>query len=78
MANAQQDRKPQISAGLIGLVVVAVLLLIFIFQNTQEATVEVFFWDVEAPMWVVLLGTAMVAIAIAELASFIRRHRRRR
>jgi uncharacterized integral membrane protein len=78
MANAQQDRKPQISAGLIGLVVVGVLLLIFIFQNTQDETVEIFFWDVEAPMWVILLGTAVVAIALAELGSFIRRHRRRR
>jgi hypothetical protein len=33
---------------------VAVLLAIFIFQNTGEETVEIFFWDFTGPMWVIL------------------------
>ena len=67
----------QINPGLIAAAVVGVLLAVFIFQNTDDQTVSIFFWEVTAPLWVVLLGTALVALVITELASTIRRRRRR-
>lgn len=77
MANEDSSSRTQISAGFIGIAVVAVLLIIFIFQNTQEETVELLLWDVTAPMWLVLLGTAVVSLVLAEVATFLRRRRRR-
>jgi uncharacterized integral membrane protein len=66
----------QISAGIVGLAVVAVLLAIFIFQNTGELTVKVYFWDFTSPLWVVLLATALVTLVLAELATLVRKRRR--
>lgn len=66
----------QVNAGLVGAAIVAVLLAIFIFQNTGEVTVEVFFWDFTGPLWVILLATALVTLVLAELVTFVRRRRR--
>jgi uncharacterized integral membrane protein len=76
MARDRDEGGSQISAGLVGLAVVAVLLVVFIFQNTGEQTVKVLLWDFTGPMWVILLATALVALVLAELATFIRRRRR--
>lgn len=76
MADEEKDGI-QISAGLIGLTLVAALLIVFIFQNTENFMVKIYFWEVEAPMWLILLGTAVVTLILTEVAGFIRRRRRR-
>ena len=76
MARDRDEGGPQISVGLVGLALVAVLLIVFIFQNTGELTVKVWFWDFTGPLWVILLATALVALVLAELATFLRRRRR--
>lgn len=75
MANEGSERT-QISAGFIALAVIAVLLVVFIFQNTQDETVTLYFWEFTAPLWLVLLATAVVALVLAEVATFLRRRRR--
>lgn len=37
--------------------VIVVLAVIVIFQNTEEARLNVLFWVVVMPLWVLLLGT---------------------
>ena len=76
MADEEKDGI-QISAGLVGLTLVAALLIIFIFQNTGDQPVKLYFWEVTAPMWLILLGTAVVTLVLTEVAGFIRRRRRR-
>lgn len=76
MADEEKDGI-QISAGLIGLTLVAALLIIFIFQNTDDQPVKLYFWEVTAPMWLILLGTAVVTLILTEVAGFIRRRRSR-
>ena len=76
MAREGGETGRQVSAGLVGLAVVAVLLAIFIFQNTGDLTVKVFFWDFTGPLWVILLATALVTLVLAELATFVRKRRR--
>jgi uncharacterized integral membrane protein len=78
MADEDNDGGLQISAGFVGLALVAVLLMLFIFQNTDDQPVKIYFWEVTAPMWLILLGTAMVTLVLTEVAGFIRRRRRRR
>ncbi len=76
MANEESDRTP-ISAGFIALAVVAALLVVFIFQNTQDETVTVYLWEFTAPLWLVLAATAAVTLVLAEIGTFLRRRRRR-
>jgi uncharacterized integral membrane protein len=67
----------QISAGVVGLALVAVLLAVFIFQNTVRVPVKLLLWEFEGQMWMVLLGTAVVSLVLVEFASMLRRRRRR-
>lgn len=60
-----------------GLLAAAVLLLIF--QNTDDATIEWLVFEWTAQLWIVRLVTAVVGIVAAELVGrAIRRRRRRR
>ena len=56
--------------------ILAVVLLLTIVQNTDDTSVNFLFWDVTAPLWIVLLVTAGIAIVIWELVSTARRRRR--
>ena len=47
--------------------VLAVLLLVVVFQNTQQTTVTLLFFDVEASLWLILLGTIAVSLLIGIL-----------
>lgn len=76
MASDDSDSRRQISAGFVILAIVAILLVVFILQNTQRVPVELFFWEFTGQMWVVLLGTAVVTLVLAEVASILRKRRR--
>jgi uncharacterized integral membrane protein len=58
--------------------VLAVALILLIVQNTATTKVEWLVFQAEQPLWVVLLGTAAVALLIGELVGGVRRRRRRR
>jgi uncharacterized integral membrane protein len=62
---------------LIGFGVLAVGLLAFIFENTQTVSFRWLFWTFEAPLWLMLLITAIVAFVVGQFALMWRRHRRR-
>ena len=67
----------KLSAGLIGTGVVAVILLIFIFQNTGKTKVTWLFFDSRPPLWLALLVAAVAGAVVSELVGWaIRRHRR--
>jgi uncharacterized integral membrane protein len=62
---------------LIGGGALAVALLAFIFQNTQTIAFNWLFWTFSAPLWIVLLITALAAFVIGQFALMWRRHKRR-
>lgn len=79
MADEVESGGRGVSAGLVGAGVLAVLLVIFVLQNTDEVGVEVFFWDVRGPLWLVLAASILVGLVALELATTVlRRNRRRR
>lgn len=53
-------------------------LLAFVFQNTEDTEVTWLLFEFRQPLWILLLVTAAVALAIAELLGAARRRRRRR
>ena len=62
---------------ILGLLLAAAL-VIFIFQNTQDVEVEWLGFDFTAPLIGLLLGTALIAVIIDEIAGVVLRRRRRR
>ena len=62
---------------LIGGGVLAAGLLAFILQNRESVAFTWLFWTFNAPLWLVLVITAVVAFVIGQFALLWRRHRRR-
>jgi len=63
---------PRVVAAAIGIVA----LLLFIVQNSQHVKVKWLFFDGTAPLWVVIVITALVAAISAELGTYVWRRRR--
>jgi uncharacterized integral membrane protein len=64
------------SAGLIVAGVLVALLVVFVLQNTQRTRVTFLFFDGRAPLFLVLLLTALVGAVVAEVGSRVMRRRR--
>jgi uncharacterized integral membrane protein len=45
-------------------VIAGLLFVVFMFQNSQQETIDVFFWDVSAPLIFSLLVSAVVGVVI--------------
>lgn len=58
--------------GLVIGVVVLVLLMVFILQNLDKVTVNLFFWEFSIPLGVILLLAAITGAVIMVLAGGIR------
>ncbi len=65
------------SGWLIGGGVLAAALLAFILQNRETVSFTWLFWTFDAPLWIVLVITALVAFVIGQFALMWRRHKRR-
>ena len=56
--------------------VLAVLALIFVFQNTGRGTVQLYFWEITAPAWVWTLTLFIAGAIVGSLFPWLRRRRR--
>ena len=74
--DAIEPHQRRIPGALIGAVLLAVIVLIFVFQNTHRVPIHFLWLDTDAQLWFMLLITAAVAIASAELFSMYLRRRR--
>jgi uncharacterized integral membrane protein len=63
----EQQTGSKISAKLIVGIVLAVLALIFIFQNTEKREVSFLFWDISAPTWLWMLIVFVVGVIVGLL-----------
>ncbi|MFF0593782.1 DUF1049 domain-containing protein [Streptomyces antibioticus] len=66
-------RRMEVTPARITVLVLAVLTLIFIFQNTGETTIRLLIPEVVMPLWAALLATALVGAICG--AYFMRRRR---
>ncbi len=53
------------------------LLVIFMVQNTEDVTLQLFFWEFTWPLWLVVLLSATLGALVWLGLGVIRRHRRR-
>lgn len=74
--NRDQSSSRHLSPALIGAVILALVVIDFVAQNTNDVTIHFLVWSREVSVWIALLITAVVAIVAAELFSAYMRHRR--
>ena len=67
----------KLGGGAIAAISGAVLLVIFMVQNTEDVTVEFLWWDFTWPLWLLILFSAAFGALIWLGLGVIRRHRRR-
>ncbi len=65
------------SGGAIAAFTGGALLVIFMVQNTEDVTLQLFFWEFTWPLWLVVLLSATLGALIWLGLGIIRRHRRR-
>jgi uncharacterized integral membrane protein len=74
----RRDTEPRREiGGLIALAIVAAGLVAFIVQNTRRPRVEWLFWEVRAPLWLVIVASAVAGAVLARLAGWLLARRRR-
>ena len=56
-------------AKLIGLVVLALLGMVIVLQNTEPVETRILFWSITMPRAVLLFGTTMIGFALGTLAT---------
>jgi uncharacterized integral membrane protein len=81
MADAGQSRPPQqrsVSPKLIVGIILAVIALVFIIQNTSKSKVDVFFWDASAPKWIWMIILFGAGVVVGSLFPWFRRRDRAR
>lgn len=52
-------------------------LLVFMIQNTEDATVDFLFWNFTWPLWLLILVAAVIGAFVWFGVGVLRRHRRR-
>jgi uncharacterized integral membrane protein len=67
-----EKRAESLTPGRIAALVLAVLTLIFIFENTRKTKIRLLIPEVTMPLWLALFGTAAVGV-LCGLFSFRRR-----
>ncbi len=70
-ANFPSRLSPRMIVGLI----IAILALIFVFQNTHRGRVNLFFWSVEAPAWLWMLTLFVAGVIVGSVFPWFRRRR---
>ena len=75
-SEAPEGDKTKISPALIIWIVIAVLAVIFIVQNARDAQVKFLFWDGTLSLWIVLLLTLLVGVALDRIVTWALRRRK--
>ena len=78
LAAAPRYEGTGITAGLVGLLVAGVVVVIVVAQNVDRVAFDFLFWSVEVSLAVLLLVTALVTLALDQVVGVMWRRRRRR
>ena len=74
---ARAERRLSVSPKLVAAVAVAVLAIVFVFQNTAEGQVNLLFWSIRMPAWIWLLAVFLSGVAVGSAFPWLRRRARR-
>jgi uncharacterized integral membrane protein len=74
----EKRRSAFLSGGVIATIGGGALLVIFMFQNTEDTTVKFLGWNFTWPVWLLVLVSAAVGALVWLGLGILRRHRRRK
>ena len=72
------NRRLRMSGGAIASLSGVSLLVIFMLQNTDDATLEFLIWDFTWPLWLLTLVSALIGAGVWIGLGVLRRHSRRK
>jgi uncharacterized integral membrane protein len=61
----------RLGGGAIASLVGLGLLVVFMIQNTQKVPIEFLFWDFYWPIWLIVLGSALIGAIVISIVSVI-------
>jgi uncharacterized integral membrane protein len=71
------DGRTGLSAGAIATIGGLALLIVFMVQNTERVAVSFLLWDLTWPVWLMVLGAALLGAIVLYGLGVVRRHRQR-
>ena len=71
------DGSTELRAGAIATIVGLALLLVFMVHNTERVAVSFLFWDLDSPVWVMVLSAALLGAIVLYGIGVVRRRRQR-
>lgn len=74
---SSDERRAKVSGALIAWIVVAVLILLFVFQNTDSTNVSFTLFDFDAPLWIVMLIAVALGVLLDRIGSYLWARRKR-
>jgi uncharacterized integral membrane protein len=75
---AEEKQGLRLGGGAIASLTGGAALVVFMFQNTNDVTVEFLFWDFTWPVWLLTLVAALVGALVWFGLGVLRRRRRRK
>ena len=75
--NLEASDRRKLGGGAIASLSGLAVLVIFMFQNTEDVTVDFLFWSFTWPVWLLTLAAAAVGAFVWLGLGVLRRHRRR-
>lgn len=77
MSQAAENHRtePALSLKAIVAIVVGIVALVFVFQNTGTGRIQLFLWDVNAPAWLWLIILFGAGVVVGSLFPWLRRRR---
>jgi uncharacterized integral membrane protein len=76
-ATAPKPKVP-LSGGAIASLIGAGLVLIVVFQNTEDVTIDFLFWSFDWPLWLFAIVMVLLGALVWFGLGVMRRHRRRK
>ncbi len=77
-ASPKTRRKLKIRPGVVLALLVVAALIAFVVQNGSEVPVSWLFIEVDGPLWVVIVVSAVLGALLSEIIGWVVGHRRRR
>lgn len=71
------DSRTGLSVGAIATIGGLALLIVFMVQNTERVGVSFLLWDLTWPVWLLVLGAALLGAIVLYGLDVVRRHRQR-
>jgi uncharacterized integral membrane protein len=76
--SVEEKQGLRLGGGAIASLAGGAALIVFMVQNTEDATINFLFWEFSWPLWLLVLVSAVIGALVWFGLGVLRRHRRRK